>query len=137
EDSLLAGSGKTQARAMFRVMDPVTHRMMGLRTDMTIQVARIAATRLAAEARPLRLAYAGDVLRVRGGQLRPERQFGQTGIELIGEPSLEADLEVLLIAADALTAIGLENLSVDLTVPTLAPTLAAHFELSKVATKAL
>lgn len=137
EDSLLAGSGKTQARAMFRVMDPVTHRMMGLRTDMTIQVARIAATRLAAEARPLRLAYAGDVLRVRGGQLRPERQFGQAGIELIGEPSLEADLEILLIAADALSTIGLKNLSVDLTVPTLAPTLAAHFELSKAATKAL
>jgi len=137
EDSLLSGSGKTQARAMFRVMDPVTHRMMGLRTDMTIQVARIAATRLAAEARPLRLAYAGEVLRVRCGQLRPERQFGQAGIELIGEPSLEADLEVLLIAADALSAIGLENLSVDLTVPTLALLLAAHFDLSKAATKTL
>src|SRR3546814_3117616 len=69
---------------MFRVMDPVSQRMMGLRTDITLQVARIAATRLRDAARPLRLAYAGQVLRVRGSQLRPERQFAQAGFELIG-----------------------------------------------------
>lgn len=137
EDSLLAGSGKTQARSMFRLMDPLTQRMMGLRTDMTIQVARIAATRLAAEPRPLRLSYAGQVLRVRGGQLRSERQFAQAGAELIGEPSLEADLEILVLATDALAAIGIKGLSLDLTVPTLVALLADHFELKKTAVRTL
>ena len=137
EESLLAGSGKTQARAMFRLMDPLTQRMMGVRTDMTIQVARIAATRLAAEPRPLRLSYAGQVLRVRGGQLRSERQFAQAGAELIGEPSLEADLEILALATDALATIGVKGLSLDLTVPTLVPLLADHFDLKKTAVRTL
>ncbi len=126
EESLLAGSGRALSRQMFRLMDPASQRMMGIRTDMTIQVARIAGTRLAAAARPLRLCYAGQVLRVRGGQLRSERQFGQAGIELIGAPSLEADAEVLLIAADSLQGLGVEGLSVDLTVPSLVPQLAAE-----------
>lgn len=131
EESLLSGSGKTLSRQMFRLMDPASQRMMGIRTDMTIQVARIAATRLAAAARPMRLCYAGQVLRVRGGQLRSERQFGQAGIELIGAPSLEADAEVLLIAADALQGLGVEGLSVDLTVPNLVPQLAAELGLAE------
>ncbi|HEY8351250.1 MAG TPA: ATP phosphoribosyltransferase regulatory subunit, partial [Sphingomonadales bacterium] len=54
EESLLAGSGRALSRQMFRLMDPASQRMMGIRTDMTIQVARIAGTRLAAAARPLR-----------------------------------------------------------------------------------
>lgn len=130
EESLLSGSGKTLSRQMFRLMDPASQRMMGIRTDMTIQVARIAGTRLAAAARPLRLCYAGQVLRVRGGQLRAERQFGQAGIELIGAPSAEADAEVLLIAAEALQGLGVEGLSVDLTVPNLVPQLARELGLS-------
>ena len=48
----------------FRMMDPVSHRMVGVRADMTPQIARIAATRLAHAPRPLRLSYAGQVLRV-------------------------------------------------------------------------
>ena len=69
EDSLLAGSGAAIAEQTFRLMDPVSQRMMGLRADTTPQVARIAATRLGEVARPLRLSYAGQVLRVRGTQL--------------------------------------------------------------------
>lgn len=133
EDSLLAGSGKTQSRQMFRLMDPLSQRMMGIRTDMTIQVARIAATRLAAAPRPLRLCYAGQVLQVKGGQLRSERQFGQAGVELIGADSLEADAEILLVAAHALRAIGVAGISADLTVPSLVPVLAAELGLPETA----
>ncbi len=46
EESLLAGPGAGVARHMFRLMDPISQRMMGLRADMTTQVARIAMTRL-------------------------------------------------------------------------------------------
>ena len=84
EETLLAGAGSDLGPQTFRLMDPVSQRMMGLRADMTPQVARIAATRLAKEPRPLRLCYAGQVLRVKGSQLRPERQFAQVGAELIG-----------------------------------------------------
>src|SRR5690606_5561529 len=108
----------------FRLMDPVSQRMMGLRADMTLQVARIAATRLRNEPRPLRLSYAGQVLRVTGSQLRPERQFGQAGVELIGAVSAAADAEVALLAAEALTVVGVSGISVDLNLPTLGATVA-------------
>ncbi len=121
EDSLLAGVGADLAAQTFRVMDPVTQRMMGMRADMTVQVARIAATRLSREPRPLRLAYAGDVLRVKGSQLRPDRQFIQAGLELIGCDTPEADAEVIFIAAHALARIGVPEVCVDLTLPPLVP----------------
>src|ERR1041385_1271722 len=83
EETLLSGAGAAMASDTFRTMDPVSHRMIGVRADMTPQVARIAATRLSHRPRPLRLSYAGQVLRVRGSQMRPERQIGQAGAEVI------------------------------------------------------
>jgi ATP phosphoribosyltransferase regulatory subunit len=125
EESLLEGSGTAMAKHTFRVMDPVTQRMMGVRADMTLQVARIATTRLANAARPLRLSYAGQVLRVKGSQLRPERQFGQAGIELIGATGAAADAEVVILAAKALVDLGVGEVCVDLTVPPLVPEILA------------
>ena len=119
EESLLAGAGADMAGQTFRLMDPVSHRMLAVRADMTPQVARIAATRLASAPRPLRLSYAGQVLQVKGSQLRPERQFGQVGAELIGATGAEADAEVVLVAAEALREAGVEHLTVDLNLPTL------------------
>ena len=123
EDSLLLGSGAAVAEQTFRLMDPDSQRMMGLRADTTPQVARIATTRLAGAPRPLRLSYAGQCLRVRGSQLAPDRQIAQAGIELIGRDSPEADAEIVLVGAEALAAVGLTRVSFDLTLPMLAPTL--------------
>ncbi len=125
EDGLLAGGESGQQ--LFRLMDPLSQRMMGVRADMTIQVARIATTRLVAQPRPLRLCYAGDVLRVKGTQLRPERQFAQVGVELIGASSVAADVEVVRLAADALGAIGARELSIDLNSPQLVPAVLAAY----------
>lgn len=100
-------------------MDPVSQRMLGLRADMTLQIARIATTRLADLPRPLRLSYAGQVLRVVGSALRPERQFGQVGAELIGSASCRADAEVILMAANTLKSLGVSGLSIDLGLPLL------------------
>lgn len=130
EESLLDGAGAATSPHTFRVMDPLSQRMMGLRADMTPQVARIATTRLAQVARPLRLSYAGQVLRVKGTQLRPERQFGQAGIELIGSDSPAADSEVLILAAGALVELGVPGVSVDLALPTLIPVLFAELGLT-------
>jgi ATP phosphoribosyltransferase regulatory subunit len=124
EESLLAGSGAAVADQTFRLMDPDTHRPMGVRADMTPQVARIATTRLAHAPRPLRLSYAGQCLRVRGtSPLVPERQVAQAGIELIGHDSPDADAEIILVGAEALARLGLTRLSIDLTLPPLVPTL--------------
>lgn len=123
EDSLFAGSGAATAEQTFRLMDPESQRMMGLRADTTPQIARLAATRLADAPRPLRLAYAGQCLRVRGSHLQPERQIGQAGIEIIGHDTAEADAEIVLTAVEALAGIGLGQLSVDLTIPRLIPEL--------------
>ncbi len=123
EDSLLAGTGAAVADQTFRLMDPETRRMMGLRADITPQVARIATTRLAQFARPLRLSYAGQCLRVQGSQIAPDRQVAQAGIELIGHDSPHADAEIVLVAAEALASLGLTRLSYDLTMPPLIPTL--------------
>lgn len=127
EDSLLADSGASMAMHTFRLMDPVSQRMMGLRADMTLQVGRIAATRLGALARPLRLSYAGQVLRVKGDDLRPERQFGQVGAELIGCDAPEADAEVVSLAASALAEIGAADLTIDLSSPKLVPAVLAAY----------
>lgn len=123
EDSLLAGSGVAVADQTFRLMDPDSQRMMGLRADTTPQIARIATTRLGGAPRPLRLSYAGQCLRVRGSQLAPDRQVSQAGLELIGHDSPEADAETVLVAAEALAAVGLTRVSFDLTLPMLVPSL--------------
>lgn len=124
EESLFApGPGQALARNTFRLMDPVSQRMMGVRADATAQIARIAASRLSKEERPLRLSYAADVLRVKATQLRPERQFCQVGCELIGARNAKDDVEVMLVALLALSKSGIASLSIDLTVPTLLPHL--------------
>ncbi len=123
EDSLLAGSGAAVADQTFRLMDPDSQRMMGLRADTTPQVVRIATTRLGHVPRPLRLSYAGQCLRVRGSQIAPDRQVPQAGIELIGSDAPAADAEIVLVGAEALAAAGLARMSFDLTLPTLTPAL--------------
>jgi ATP phosphoribosyltransferase regulatory subunit len=121
EDTLLSGAGAAMATATFRTMDPGSHRMVGVRADMTPQIARIAATRLGNAPRPLRLSYAGQVLRVKGSEIRPERQIGQVGAELIGAAGPVADVEAIALAGEALAALGVPHLSVDITLPTLVP----------------
>ena len=130
EESLLSGVGKSWSLQTFRLMDPDSQRMMGVRADMTLQVARLAVTRLVNAPRPLRLSYAGEVLRVGGAQLAPERQFRQIGCELIGSLDAAADAEIILLAATALTDLGVTGLSIDLNLPTLVPAIFAAYAIA-------
>jgi len=97
---------------------------------MTPQVARIAADRLVSRPRPLRLSYAGQVLRVKGSQMRPERQIGQAGAELIGAEGPAADVEAIAVAGEALATVGVPHLSVDITLPTLVPAIAEAYRIT-------
>ncbi len=125
EVNLVGRMKAARAVDLLRVVDPVSQRTLALRPDITTQISRIAATRLATAARPLRLAYAGQVLKVRGTMLRPEREMCQAGAELIGSDGVAAVIEALTVAIDALEQAGATRLSVDLTLPDLVPTLAA------------
>jgi ATP phosphoribosyltransferase regulatory subunit len=129
EETLFSGAGAAMATSTFRMMDPVSHRMIGVRADMTPQIARIAVSRLGNAPRPLRLSYAGQVLRVGGSEIRPERQVGQVGAELIGAAAPAADVEVIAVAGEALAALGVPHLSVDITLPTLVPAIGEAYGL--------
>lgn len=120
EASLFHGAGQALSGKTFRLMDPLSHKMMGLRADMTMQVARIAATRLKNAPKPLRLSYAGQVLQVKSKELQAHRQQYQTGIELIGVNSAKADAEVVRVIVEALDSLGIEGVYVDFSIPQLA-----------------
>ncbi|MBU2340376.1 MAG: ATP phosphoribosyltransferase regulatory subunit [Alphaproteobacteria bacterium] len=124
ERSLAGRMEGVHTRRMVRFTDPVSLRTLALRSDMTVQVGRIAATRMAGAPRPLRLCYGGEVATIRSDHLDPARQRLQLGAELIGSDSVEAAVQIVLLALEALEAAGVPNVSVDFTLPDLVDTLA-------------
>ncbi|MGN6374890.1 MAG: ATP phosphoribosyltransferase regulatory subunit [Sphingomonas sp.] len=108
-----------------RFVDPVSQKSLAVRPDITAQVGRIAATRMAHHPRPVRLSYAGPVLKLRASQLAPEREMRQVGCELIGLDSVAAAREIVEVAVEALNAAGIDGVSIDFTLPDLVDLLAA------------
>ncbi len=125
EESLVGRLKASRASDLLRFVDPVSQRTLALRPDITAQVGRIAVTRLGHRPRPLRLCYAGQVLKVRGTQLRPEREMCQAGAEIVGTDHVVAVIETIRVALDALAHAGASGLAVDLTLPDLVTLLAA------------
>ncbi|CAM3126245.1 ATP phosphoribosyltransferase regulatory subunit [Sphingomonas antarctica] len=111
-----------------RFVDPKTQRLLAVRSDITPQIARIAATTLAAAPRPLRLGYAGQVVKLAAGGLDPARERTQIGAELIGLDTVDAALEIVALALAALRAGGAKDITVDLTLPDLVTILCGKIE---------
>lgn len=107
-----------------RFIDPVSQRTLAIRPDLTAQIGRIAATRMGHHPRPVRLSYAGQVLKLSGSALHPERSLRQIGCELIGLDTVAAATEIVRVAIEALQAAGVTGLSIDFTLPDLVETLA-------------
>lgn len=126
EKSMASRMAGVQPRRMFRLVDPVSLRTLSLRSDITVQVGRIAATSLASKPRPLRLCYSGQVLTIKGDGLDPARERLQVGAELIGADSVAAAAEMVALAIEALERAGATGISIDLTLPDLVDTLAAE-----------
>ena len=99
---------------VFVIKEKKESRDLIIRNDITLQIARLARARLELKTRPLKLCYYGEVIRKKGSMLRPERQFLQVGSECIGEKSYLADVEMLDLAYQALTIVGIKNISIDL-----------------------
>jgi ATP phosphoribosyltransferase regulatory subunit len=119
------GEGAGALTDAVRFVDPVSQATLAIRPDLTAQVARIAATRMGHHPRPVRLSYAGSVLKLRASQLAPARERRQVGAELIGLDSVAAAREVVGVAVDALAAAGIADASIDFTLPDLVDTLSA------------
>ena len=126
EETLGARLGPAARRELIRFTDPASQATLALRSDITGQAGRIAATRMAHSARPLRLSYAGPVLRVSGDKVRAEREALQVGAELIGSDTVAAARELLTLAVEALAAVGVTGVAIDLTLPDLIETLAGR-----------
>jgi ATP phosphoribosyltransferase regulatory subunit len=112
-DSLLSGTGAELGLKTFKLVDQLSGRTLGVRADMTPQVARIDAHLLNREG-VARLAYCGPVLHARADGALASRELLQFGAEVYGHAGLEADLEVIDLAIDALAAAGVDELVLDL-----------------------
>jgi ATP phosphoribosyltransferase regulatory subunit len=125
ESSLASRMQGVKTQRCFRFVDPGSLRTLALRSDITPQIGRIAATLLKDAARPLRLAYCGDTALISASQLDPARERLQLGAELVGADTVAAASEVVTLAVEAARAAGLAGISVDFTLPDLVDTLAA------------
>ena len=112
-ESLLTGTGGDLDLQTFKVTDQVTGRSLGVRADITPQVARIDAHQLGHEG-PTRLCYLGTVLRTRNDDFAGSRSPLQIGTELYGHGGVEADLEILSLMLETLDRAGLSDVYLDL-----------------------
>jgi ATP phosphoribosyltransferase regulatory subunit len=126
-DSLLIGSGRDLELKTFKLIDQLSGRTMGLRADITPQVARIDA-HLLDRSGVVRLCYGGSVLHARPSGPLSTREPQQVGAELYGHAGLEADLEVVDLLLRSLQAAGVERVRIDLGHVGLVRTLLARVQ---------
>ena len=112
-DSLLTGSGHDLDLQTFKLTDQISGEMLGVRADMTPQVARIDAHNLKPKW-PTRLCYAGTILHTSGDPLEKTRSPMQIGAELYGHAGKESDVEVIRLMLEMLAISGLQNVHLDL-----------------------
>ncbi|MGD8925389.1 MAG: ATP phosphoribosyltransferase regulatory subunit [Thioalkalispiraceae bacterium] len=112
-ESLLTGTGDDLDLKTFKLTDQMNGRLMGVRADMTPQVARIDAHQLARET-PTRLCYMGTVLHTRAEGFDASRAPLQIGLELYGHKGAESDVEVFQLMVETLALCGVKNVYFDL-----------------------
>ena len=113
-DVLERGIGAGLRERTFRFDDRQSGRLLAFPPDITPQIARIAATRMSEFPLPLRLCYHGRVLRHTEQQAGKDRDIFQSGVELIGLDSPEADAEMIAMAIEALKAVGAREFTLDI-----------------------
>ncbi len=129
-DSLLVGTGEDLDLRTFKLVDQMTGRTMGIRADMTPQVARIDAHRLNRN-QPTRLCYLGTVLQTRPDNHGATRSPLQIGAELYGHQGVESDSEILRMMIEALKTLGVEKIYLDLGHVAIFRTLATSAQLNE------
>ncbi len=112
-DALVQGNGPEISDRLYRFVDRDGH-TLALRPEMTIPIARMAATRYSSEEMPVRLYYVGNVFRYDEPQAGRQREFTQVGVELLGTDHPAADAEVVVVAVNVLRELGLQSFRIDL-----------------------
>ena len=113
-ESLLTGVGHDLDLNTFKVTDRISGHTLGVRADMTPQVARIDAHRLRTEG-PSRLCYCGSVLHTHPANMLASRNPVQLGAELYGHAGPDSDVEVIALMLETLAAVGVAGpISLDL-----------------------
>lgn len=112
-DCYVGGSGQISQETLFKFFDE-RGRILALRPDFTTSIARMAATKASAYKMPLRYMYTGNVFRNELTEGVRQREFTQTGIELIGSYLPEADAEIISAAMEAIMAVGIEDFSMEI-----------------------
>ena len=115
----------------FRVLDPISQKMMGIRSDITVQIARISCGSLIELPRPLKLCYSGEVLRVNNNSLNLSRQSTQIGSEIIGIEQNDCENEIISLMIESLNNLKIKNFFINFTMPTLISAIDKDFKLSK------
>ena len=115
----------------FRVLDPISQKMMGIRSDITVQIARISCGSLIELPRPLKLCYSGEVLRVNNNSLNLSRQSTQIGSEIIGIEQNDCENEIISLMIESLNNLKIKNFFINFTMPTLISAINKDFKLSK------
>jgi ATP phosphoribosyltransferase regulatory subunit len=128
--ALLTGSGHDLDLQTFKLTDQLSGELLGIRADMTPQIARIDAHHLKHD-RPNRLSYAGTVLHTVGDPLEQTRSPMQIGVELYGHEGIESDIEVIQIMLEMLAIAGLKDVHLDLGHVSIFRELAKFAELSE------
>ncbi len=113
-DSLLTGTAGHMAVDTCRFTDQESGRMMGVRADMTPQVARIVSNRLKASDAISRLCYVGEVLKTRNNKAKGSRSPIQVGAEIYGHEGVESDLEIIELVLDSMQNLGLKDVKLSL-----------------------
>ena len=111
-DSLLTGTGHDLDLRTFKLVDQLSGRMMGVRADITPQVARIDAHLLNRKG-VTRLCYCGSVLHARPAGPGATREPIQIGAEIYGHAGIGSDLEIQALLCQALAAAGVEGVRMD------------------------
>ena len=127
-DTLLAGIGKDLRSQTFQLPDQLTGRMLGIRADMTPQVARIDARHDGDG--PLRLCYLGTVLQAKADGFAGSRSALQVGAELYGHFGVESDAEIIALMLETLSLTGIQTVHLDLGHVGIFRSLAAHAQLT-------
>ncbi len=112
-DSLLTGMGNDLTLQTFTLTDQISGRQMGIRADMTPQIARMDAHQLKKDA-PNRLCYLGTVLRTRSDDFAASRSPIQCGAELYGSSSINSDIEIIRLMLATLSKTGISDVYLDL-----------------------
>ena len=112
-DTLLTGTGSELALQTFNLTDQISGKALGVRADMTPQVARMASHHLY-NGVPTRLCYLGSILQARGAKIEKSRSPIQVGVELYGSQHIKSDVEIIRLMLETLAIAGLQEVHLDL-----------------------